>query len=142
MVKREINHEDTALSGGGTESFDVVWDEARDHLFPWGRKLVTRSRAIQAVTMAFALAVTVAWILGILGHLHPRVVIGWWLVWSVFELAVRVRCQPWIRQGPLLRRLKRSASVGEIVVYVGVKNVLIGGLLSALMIVLGRHPGV
>jgi NosR/NirI family nitrous oxide reductase transcriptional regulator len=140
-VKREIDHEDTALSGRGTESFDIVWEEARDHLFPWGRKLVTRGRAIQAVTMAFALAVTVAWILGILGHLRPMVVIGWWLAWSAFELVVRVRCQPWFHQGPLLRRLKRPASVGEIIFYVSVKNVVVGGLLSALMIALGRYPG-
>jgi len=140
VAQREVKRKDRAAPEGGAESVDVIWDEARDHLFPWGRKFAKRSRAVQALTMAFALAVTVAWILGILGHLRLPVVIGWWVAWSAFELMVRVRCQPWFRRGPLLRRLRRPASAGEIIFYVTSKNILIGALLSLLMIAIDRPP--
>jgi len=74
---------------------------------------------------------------GILGHLRPLVVIGWWAAWSVFELVVRLKCKPWVRQGPLLSRMRRPATSVQMAFYVLTKNVLIGALLFLIMSMAG-----
>lgn len=122
-----------AVAPDTSDTFDAIWDEARHHVLPWSRRFVQRSRAAQAATIAFAIAVTVVWVLGLLGHVRPLVAVGWWVAWSVFEVLVRVNCKPWIKEGPLLRRIRRSAGAGRIASYVLTKNLLIGGVLMLLM---------
>jgi NosR/NirI family nitrous oxide reductase transcriptional regulator len=139
VSKREANRKDATGPGLGGESFDVAWDEARDHLFPWGRRFAQRKRGVQALSIAFAFTVTLAWILGLLGRVRPEVVLGWWVAWSVFELVVRVKCQPWFRNGHALHRLNRPATARQIVAYVITKNILVGALLFLVMALAG-HP--
>jgi NosR/NirI family nitrous oxide reductase transcriptional regulator len=140
MSESEVRRREGVPAKSEPESFDLIWDEARDHVFPWGRKFSQRARAAQAVCIAFAFAVTVVWVLGILGHLRPLVVIGWWTAWSAFELVVRLNCKPWFRQGPLLRRMRRPATSVQLGFYVLTKNVLIGALLFLVMSMVGRAP--
>ena len=130
-----------AAAKGTSEPIETMWDEAKDHVFPWDHRFSQRARGIQALMLGFTFLVTLVWILGLLGHLRPVVVIRWWMAWSVFELVVRVNCKPWFREGPLWRRLHRPARNGELAFYVLTKNVLIGGLLFLLMSFLtGTHP--
>jgi NosR/NirI family nitrous oxide reductase transcriptional regulator len=143
MAESEVRRREGVPAKSEPESFDLIWDEARDHVFPWGRKFAQRARTAQAASIAFAFAVTVVWVLGILGHLRPAVVIGWWTAWSVFELVVRVNCKPWFRQGPLLRRMRRMrrpASRIQLAFYVLTKNVLIGALLFLVMSMVSGVP--
>ena len=137
MAESEVRRREGVPDKSEPESFDLIWDEARDHVFPWGRKFAQRARAAQAASIAFAFAVTVVWVLGILGHLRPLVVIGWWTAWSVFELVVRLKCKPWVRQGPLLSRMRRPATSVQMAFYVLTKNVLIGALLFLIMSMAG-----
>lgn len=136
LAARAGEHKD-AGQHDPSDTFELIWDEARHHVLPWGRRFVHRSRAAQALTIAFAFAVTVVWVLGLLGHLQPAVVAGWWGAWSIFELTLRLNCKRWIREGPLLRRIRRNASAPQIAFYVLTKNVLVGGLLFLLMAALG-----
>ena len=138
MAESEVRRREGVPDKSEPESFDLIWDEARDHVFPWGRKFAQRARAAQAASIAFA--VTVVWVLGILGHLRPLVVIGWWTAWSVFELVVRLKCKPWVRQGPLLRRMRRPATNVQMASYVLTKNILIGALLFLIMSMVGGVP--
>jgi NosR/NirI family nitrous oxide reductase transcriptional regulator len=137
MAESEVRRREGVPATSEPESFDLIWDEARDHVLPWGRKFSQRARAAQAASIAFAFAVTVVWVLGILGHLRPLVVIGWWAAWSVFELVVRLKCKPWVRQGPLLSRMRRPATSVQMAFYVLTKNVLIGALLFLIMSLAG-----
>jgi NosR/NirI family transcriptional regulator, nitrous oxide reductase regulator len=139
VSKQVADSKDAAGSELNGEAFDAAWDEARDHLFPWGRHFARRRRGVQALSIAFAFLVTLAWILGILGRVRPEVVLGWWLAWSAFELVVRVKCQPGFRNGHALQRLNRPATARQIVAYVIGKNTMIGALLFLLMAMLG-HP--
>lgn len=136
LAARAGEHENSGTPDA-SDTFELIWDEARHHFLPWGRRFVQRSRAVQAATLAFAFAVTVVWVLGILGHVRPLVVAGWWVAWSVFEVMVRLNCKRWIREGPLLRRIRRHASPPQIAFYVLTKNALIGGLLFLLMTAMG-----
>ncbi len=122
-----------AGASGTSDTFERIWDEAGHHVLPWGRRFVQRSRAVQAATIGFAFAVTVVWVLGILGHVQPLAVAGWWAAWSVFEVFMRINCKRSIREGPLLRRIRRNASAPQIAFYVLTKNVLVGGLLFLIM---------
>jgi NosR/NirI family transcriptional regulator, nitrous oxide reductase regulator len=138
MGKVEFGHEKLAPAKGGPESFDAILEEAKDHVFPWDRRFAQRSRGVQAMTIGFAISVTLVWVLGILGHLRPVVVIGWWVAWSVFELIVRLNCKPWLHEGPSWQRMHRAARGIELAFYVLTKNVLIGGVLFLLMALLGE----
>ena len=119
---------------GAADTFERIWDEAGHHVLPWGRRFFQRSRAVQAAAIAFAFAVTVVWVLGILGHVQPLAVAGWWAAWSLFEVFMRINCKPSIREGPLLRRIRRNASASQLAFYVLTKNVLVGGLLFLIML--------
>jgi len=140
MAESEVRRRESVPAKSEQEFIDLMWDEVRDHIFPWGRRFAQRARAAQAVSIAFAFTVTVVWVLGILGHLRPEVVVGWWTAWSVFELVVRVKCKPWSRQGPILGRIRRPATGLQLAFYVLTKNVLVGALLFLAMSMVGRLP--
>jgi NosR/NirI family nitrous oxide reductase transcriptional regulator len=124
-------------SDTASDAFDLIWDEARHHVLPWERRFVQRGRGAQAASIGFAFAVTVVWVLGILGHVRPLVVAGWWAAWTLFEVVVRVNCKRAILEGPLLRRIRRHASAPQVTFYVLTKNALVAGLLFLLMSALG-----
>lgn len=119
------------------DAYDHLWDEAKDHVFPWSMRFGQRSRGQQAAVIGFAVAVTVVWVLGLLGNLPLAVVLAWWAAWSFFELGVRLACKPWLKEGPLLRRIRRRARPWRMTLYVLTKNALIATLLVALMTVFG-----
>jgi NosR/NirI family nitrous oxide reductase transcriptional regulator len=126
-----------AAAAPPSDSYDQLWDEAKDHIFPWGIRFGQRSRGQQAAVIAFAVAVTVVWVLGLLGNLPLALVLAWWGAWSLFELGVRFACKPWLKEGPLLRRIRRRPRPWRMALYVLTKNTLVATVLVALMMVFG-----
>jgi NosR/NirI family nitrous oxide reductase transcriptional regulator len=126
MTDRDMHRDRAKVAASPrAEPFDDAWESVREHVFPWGRKFSQRTRVTQAASIAFALTVTMVWVLGLLGRIEPLTVGLWWAAWSVFELAVRVACKPWFGQG----RNRRPARRGEVAFYVFTKNALIGAVL-------------
>ncbi len=114
-------HRDSALAILGAE----IWD----HLWPWSRQGFQRQRAIQAASLALALAASLAWVLAAMGELPAGAVIGWWFGWSVFEVVVRLGSKPYVKEGPWWGRRYRVANTMDMICYVGFKNLLIGATL-------------
>lgn len=118
-----------------------LWVEAKYHLFPWGPGFLAQKPAIVAVSLGLALAVTVAWMLAATGRAAPAVVIAWWAGWSVYECVCRLRCKPWIKEGPWWGRQYRRANLPDMIAYVMTKNLLIGAGLFGGLYLLGVLPG-
>ena len=110
-----------------------IGQEFFDHLFPWSRKALAQPRLLQAASLALALLVTWVWVLGAAGQIGPGIVLGWWLAWSAYELVVRMRCKPYVKDGPWWGRNLRPASWADMASYVGFKNLLIAAALFLLM---------
>ena len=117
-----------------------VFAEARYHLFPWGPGFLGEGRALAAASIGLAVAVTLAWILAATGRLGPAAVIAWWAGWSVHEYLCRMRCKPWVKEGPWWGSRYRRASPPDMIAYVATKNLLIGAALFWLLYLLGVLP--
>jgi len=110
-----------------------IASEFFDHLFPWSRKITSQPLLLQAISIALALLVTWVWVLGAAGKIGPGIVLGWWLAWSAYELVVRMRCKPTVKDGPWWGRNLRPASWADMAAYVSFKNLLIAAALFLLM---------
>ena len=110
-----------------------IGQEFLDHLFPWSRKAPQQPRLLLATSLALAVLVTWVWLLGAAGQVGPTIVLGWWLAWSVYELAVRMRCKPYVKDGPWWGRNLRPASWADMAAYVAFKNLLIAAALFLIM---------
>ena len=119
-----------------------LWGEIKYHLLPWGPGFLAQKPAMIAASIGLCIAVSVAWILAAAGQLAPAVVIAWWTGWSVYEILCRMRCKPWVKEGPWWRRSYRRASVPDMIFYVATKNLLIGAGLFWVLHLLGVLPGV
>jgi NosR/NirI family nitrous oxide reductase transcriptional regulator len=111
------------------------------HLFPWGPGFLIQKPAMVAASIGLAVAVTVAWVLAATGRVAPVVVIAWWTGWSVYEFICRMRCKPWVKEGPWWGRQYRRANIPDMIAYVATKNLLIGAGLFWLLYLLGVLPG-
>jgi NosR/NirI family nitrous oxide reductase transcriptional regulator len=80
-----------------------------------------------------AVLMTWVWLLGAAGKLGPGIILGWWLAWSVYELVVRMRCKPYVKEGPWWGRDLRPASWADMASYVAFKNLLIAIILFTIM---------
>lgn len=103
--------------------------EAWDHLWPWRRSVAAPHLGLRAAGIALALAATIVWVLAALGEVRAGAVIGWWFGWSVYEVLVRLRAKPYVKDGPWWGRRYRAATVMDMLSYVGFKNLLIGAAL-------------
>jgi NosR/NirI family transcriptional regulator, nitrous oxide reductase regulator len=110
-----------------------IGQEFFDHLFPWSRKITSQPLLLQAISIALALLVTWVWVLGAVGKIGPGIVLGWWLAWSTYELVVRMRCKPYVKDGPWWGRNLRPATWADMAAYVSFKNLLIAAALFLLM---------
>ncbi len=110
-----------------------IGQEFFDHLFPWSRKVLQQPILLQATTFALVVLVTWVWVLGGAGRIGPGIVLGWWFAWSVYEMVVRMRCKPYVKDGPWWGRNLRPASWADMASYVAFKNLLIAIVLFLLM---------
>ncbi len=110
-----------------------IGQEFFDHLFPWSRKVFQQPILLQATTFALTVLVTWVWVLGAAGQIGPGIVLGWWLGWSAYELVVRMRCKPYVKDGPWWGRNLRPASWADMASYVAFKNLLIAVVLFLIM---------
>jgi NosR/NirI family nitrous oxide reductase transcriptional regulator len=110
-----------------------IGQELFDHLFPWSRKVFEQPVLLQAITFAVTVLVTWVWVLGAAGQVGPGIVLGWWLAWSVYEMVVRMRCKPYVKEGPWWGRNLRPASWADMASYVAFKNLLIAAALFLIM---------
>jgi NosR/NirI family nitrous oxide reductase transcriptional regulator len=110
-----------------------IGQEFFDHLFPWSRKVFQQPILLQAITFALTVMVTWVWVLGAAGQIGPGIVLGWWLAWSVYEMVVRMRCKPYVKDGPWWGRNLRPASWADMASYVAFKNLLIAAALFLIM---------
>ena len=110
-----------------------IWNETIDHLFPWSSKVLSQPILLKASGLALAVLMTWVWLLGIAGKLGPGIILGWWLAWSVYELVVRMRCKPFVKEGPWWGRDIRPASWADMASYVAFKNLLIAVVLFMIM---------
>ncbi len=110
-----------------------IGQEFFDHLFPWSRKALEQPRLLQASSLALMVLVTWVWVLGAAGSIGPGIVLGWWLAWSAYELVVRMRCKPYVKDGPWWGRNLVPASWADMASYVAFKNLLIAVVLFMIM---------
>jgi len=110
-----------------------IWKESIDHLFPWSSKVMSQPILLKASGLALAVLMSWVWLLGIAGKLGPGIILGWWLAWSVYELVVRMRCKPFVKEGPWWGRDLRPASWADMASYVAFKNLLIAIVLFMIM---------
>lgn len=108
-----------------------LWEELKFHLVPWGPEFRDRPGTARAIQIGIAVLVTVAWLLAGTGRIGPAMVSAWWIGWSVYEVAARRVCKPWIKDGPWWQRHFRPATLPDLMAYVATKNVLIGAVLFA-----------
>jgi NosR/NirI family nitrous oxide reductase transcriptional regulator len=136
-------HNNLSAPPGGKETSwpQWLWSEAKYHLFPWGPGFLEQKPAMVAASIGLAMAVTVAWMLAATGRAAPGVVIAWWTGWSVYECVCRMRCKPWIKEGPWWGRQYRHANLPDMIAYVATKNLLIGAGLFWVLYLLGVLPG-
>jgi len=98
-------------------------------LFPW-RRAHTRSQHVLMFSGALLAMLTAwIWLLAGAGHVEPMVVLGWWSLWSGYEVLARMVFKPEVHEGPWWQRRLRAASWADMGAYVGLKNVLIASLL-------------
>ena len=98
-------------------------------LFPWRGRLEKRDILLNSVGLLLALAVAWVWLLGAAGKLDQLTILGWWLLWSAYEIAARMQTKPLVREGAWWRRDFRKASWADMLAYVGIKNILLASLL-------------
>ncbi len=110
-----------------------IGQEFFDHAFPWSRKVFKQPMLLQATMFALAVLVTWVWVLGAAGSIGPGIILGWWLAWSVFEMVVRMRCKPYVKDGPWWGRNLVPASWADMAAYVAFKNLLIAAALFLIM---------
>lgn len=127
-----------SYAAGQTGLFSWLCLEALDHVWPWRRGAPRLYPAWRAISVALALAVTVAWGLAALGELRAGAVIGWWFGWSVYEVMIRLNGKRYVKDGPWWGRRYRVAGVMDMVCYVAFKNLLIGASLFLVLKALGR----
>lgn len=111
---------------GDTSPLARMFHEIWDHLWPWSRRGFRRQRFIQALGVAAAVVVTVAWLLAATGRIGGGAIIAWWVGWSVFEVLIRLQSKPYVKEGPWWGRNYRTASWMDMVCYVSFKNLLVG----------------
>lgn len=114
-----------------------LWEEAVDHLIPWGPRFLAQRVGVKAAGIGLAVVVTVAWILAAAGEIAPAAVIAWWTGWSVYEVLCRRQCKPWVKEGPWWGRKRRPATTVDLIAYVATKNLLIGAGLFLVLKLLG-----
>lgn len=119
----------------------LLWEEAKYHLFPWGPGFLAQTPAKFAAGVGLSIAVTVTWMLAATGRVAPAVVIAWWTGWSVYECICRMHCKPWVKEGPWWGQQYRRANVPDMIAYVATKNLLIGAGLFWVLYLLGMLPG-
>ena len=143
MVEQHTSGNNLSLPPGDKEMSwpQWLWAEAKYHLFPWGPGFLEQKPAMVAASIGLAMAVTVAWMLAATGRAAPGVVIAWWTGWSVYECVCRMRCKPWIKEGPWWGRQYRHANLPDMIAYVATKNLLIGAGLFWVLYLLGVLPG-
>ncbi len=110
-----------------------IGQEFFDHVFPWSRKVFQQPILLQAATFALTVLVTWVWVLGAAGSIGPGIILGWWLAWSVYEMVVRMRCKPYVKDGPWWGRNLVPASWADMAAYVAFKNLLIAAALFLIM---------
>jgi NosR/NirI family nitrous oxide reductase transcriptional regulator len=98
-------------------------------LFPWRSRIEKGDILANTIGIALAAMVTWAWLLGAAGKLSPLHILGWWLAWSGYEVAVRMQTKPVVREGPWWERRFRAAHWADMAAYVGIKNLLLASLL-------------
>lgn len=119
------------MTSGGRDGLARLAREIVDHLFPWSRS--PQAPLLRASGLALGVLVLWVWLLGAAGQIGPGIVIGWWMAWSVYELVVRMRCKPYVKEGPWWGRETRPASWADMASYVAFKNLLIAVALFLLM---------
>ncbi len=102
-------------------------------LFPWSGTFSRGDILYHAIGIGLAAMVSWVWLLGAAGKLGHGIVLGWWLVWSAYELATRMNFKSWVREGPWWERKFRPANWADMAAYVGLKNLLIAVLLFLVM---------
>jgi NosR/NirI family transcriptional regulator, nitrous oxide reductase regulator len=107
--------------------------ELLDHLLPWNREFLRHPLLLRAAGVGLAILVTWAWLLGAAGKLGPGIVLGWWLAWSAYETITRMKCKPFVKEGPWWGRALRRATWADMAAYVGMKNLLVGAGLFLVM---------
>lgn len=139
MAKQNTRGSEATVPGGEEKlSFaGWIWEETKDHLFPWGPGFLTEKGTIKAAGIGLAVVVTAAWLLAAVGRVSSVAVIAWWAGWSVYEVLCRRRCKPWVKEGPWWKRNLRKADTVDIIFYVATKNLLIGVLLFLALSLLG-----
>ena len=111
--------------------------ETWEHLWPWSRHGFQGQRATLALSIALAIAVTIAWVLNAAGRLEAGVLIGWWIGWSLFELRIRASSKRYVKEGPWWGQRYRMAKPLDLLSYVCFKNLLIGAVLFIVIKSLG-----
>ena len=107
--------------------------EVVEHLWPFSREGWQASHVVVALGVAAALGATLVWLLAVGGSASPMLVIGVWFGWSVFEVLVRFKSKPYVKDGPWWGSVWRQATVMDMISYVGLKNLLIGAALFWLL---------
>lgn len=121
----------------GASGWRWLWLELVDHLWPWSVHGWNSQRALQIAGFSLALAASLAWIFAAIGQLSSAAIIGWWLGWSVYEVLIRLSGKRYVKDGPWWQDHYRSASVMDMMSYVGFKNLLIGAALFLSLKTLG-----
>ncbi|SMB24786.1 putative transmembrane regulatory nosR transcription regulator protein [Sterolibacterium denitrificans] len=98
-------------------------------LFPWRGRIEKEDILANLIGSILAVLVTWAWLLGAAGKLDHLTILGWWLAWSAYEIAVRMQTKPVVREGPWWQRRFRQAGWADMAAYVGIKNILLASLL-------------
>lgn len=111
--------------------------ETWEHLWPWSRHGFQGQPATMALSVALAIAVSVAWVLNATGRLESGVLIGWWIGWSLFELRIRASSKCYVKEGPWWGQRYRMAKPMDLLSYVCFKNLLIGAVLFLVIKSLG-----
>lgn len=142
MVEQQTSENDSSMPPSDKEMPwpQWLWGEIKFHLFPWGRGFLAQKPAIVAASMGLTIAVTVVWMMAVTGQVAPAIVIVWWTVWSIYECICRMRCKPWVKEGPWWGRQYRQATVPDMIAYVATKNLLIGSGLFWMLYLMGVLP--
>ncbi|MBV2235133.1 MAG: 4Fe-4S binding protein [Sterolibacterium sp.] len=98
-------------------------------LFPWRGRIEKQDILTNTLGLLLAVIVSWTWLLGAAGKLDQLNILSWWLVWSAYEIAVRMQTKPIVREGPWWQRNFRQASWADMAAYVGIKNILLASLL-------------
>lgn len=111
--------------------------EALDHLWPWTGAGFRTSRTLQALGVGAAWLATTVWVLAAMGKLAAPYVIGWWVLWSIVEIFLRLSSKPYVKEGRWWGARYRKAGWMDMLCYVAFKNLLIGAVLFLSLKALG-----